>query len=123
MESAWKVRRLHAMIERSVMAWGAPEAGTPPGMDMSRPRAIIAADEPLLREELAELLASLWPELEIVALTGDGIATLRALEQHAPEVMFLDIQMPGMTVRSEARSRRATLTIPLSPLAAAVPAA
>ena len=63
---------------------------------MPRPRAIIAEDEPLLREELAELLGSLWPELDIVAQTGDGIATLREFEAHAPDVLFLDIQMPGL---------------------------
>jgi len=51
----------------------------------------------LLREELAELLGSLWPELDIVAQTGDGIATLREVEAHAPDVLFLDIRMPGMT--------------------------
>lgn len=85
------------------MAGGAPEAGLPPGMDMNRPRAIIAEDEPLLRDELAELLGLLWPELEIVALTGDGIAALRALEQHAPDVLFLDIQMPGLSGLEVAR--------------------
>jgi DNA-binding LytR/AlgR family response regulator len=63
---------------------------------MSRARAVIAEDEPLLREELAELLGSLWPELEVVAEVGDGIATLHALEAHSPQVLFLDIQMPGM---------------------------
>jgi DNA-binding LytR/AlgR family response regulator len=70
---------------------------------MPRPCAIIAEDEPLLREELAELLAALWPELEVVAQTGDGIATLRALEQHAPDVLFLDIEMPGLTGLEVAR--------------------
>src|SRR5204862_4991240 len=68
-----------------------------------RPRAIIAEDEPLLREELAELLESLWPELELVAQTGDGIATLREVEAHAPDVLFLDIQMPGLTGLEVAR--------------------
>jgi DNA-binding LytR/AlgR family response regulator len=62
-----------------------------------RPRAVIAEDEPLLREELAELLGSLWPQLEIAAQAGDGISALRALEAHAPDVLFLDIQMPGLT--------------------------
>jgi DNA-binding LytR/AlgR family response regulator len=62
-----------------------------------RPRAIIAEDEPLLREELVELLGSLWPELQVVAQAGDGIGALRALEAHAPEVLFLDVQMPGLT--------------------------
>jgi len=70
---------------------------------LPRPRAIIAEDEPLLREELAELLGSLWPELEVVAQTGDGIATLREVEAHAPDVLFLDIQMPGLTGLEVAR--------------------
>jgi DNA-binding LytR/AlgR family response regulator len=67
------------------------------------PRAIIAEDEPLLREELAELLASLWPELAVVAETADGIATLQALEKHAPDVLFLDINMPGLSGLEVAR--------------------
>lgn len=70
---------------------------------MSRARAIIAEDEPLLREELAELLASLWTELEIVAQTADGMATLQALERHQPDVLFLDINMPGLTGLEVAR--------------------
>jgi DNA-binding LytR/AlgR family response regulator len=70
---------------------------------VQKPRAIIAEDEPLLREELAELLGSLWPELEIVAQTADGIATLQALETHAPDVLFLDIQMPGLSGLEVAR--------------------
>lgn len=71
--------------------------------DMSAPRAIIAEDEPLLREELAELLAGLWPELEVVSQPGDGIAALRALEEHSPDVLFLDIQMPGLSGLDVAR--------------------
>jgi DNA-binding LytR/AlgR family response regulator len=70
---------------------------------VSRARAIIAEDEPLLRDELAELLASLWSELEIVAQTGDGIATLQALERHRPDILFLDINMPGLTGLEVAR--------------------
>jgi DNA-binding LytR/AlgR family response regulator len=66
-------------------------------------RAIIAEDEPLLREELAELLASLWPELDIVAETADGIATLQALEKHSPDILFLDINMPGLNGLDVAR--------------------
>jgi DNA-binding LytR/AlgR family response regulator len=61
------------------------------------PTALLAEDEPLLRAELREALAALWPELEIVAETGDGVATLRALREHAPDVAFLDITMPLLT--------------------------
>jgi len=62
-----------------------------------RLKAVIAEDEPVLRRELIGLLGRLWPELEIVAEVGDGIEALGALSQHAPDVLFLDIQMPGMT--------------------------
>ena len=57
----------------------------------------------MLREELAELLGQLWPELEIVAQTGDGIATLREVEARAPDVLFLDIEMPRLTGLEVAR--------------------
>jgi DNA-binding LytR/AlgR family response regulator len=66
-------------------------------------RSILAEDEPVLREELAEMLGTLWPELEIVAKVPDGVAALRALEQHHPDVMFLDIQMPGLSGLDVAR--------------------
>jgi len=58
------------------------------------PTAVLAEDEPLLADELAELLQSLWPQLEIVARAGDGVAALNAIEAHQPDVAFLDIHMP-----------------------------
>ena len=61
------------------------------------PTALIAEDEPLLQEELVEALAKLWPELAIVARAGDGCEALRLLALHRPTVLFLDIQMPGLT--------------------------
>ena len=64
---------------------------------MPSPRALIAEDEPVLRDELVELLGQLWPELEIVARVGDGVAALRALDESHPDLMFLDIQMPGLS--------------------------
>lgn len=64
---------------------------------MSRPTAIIAEDEPILREQLQAKLARLWPELEVIASVEDGAAALEALEDRAPDLMFLDIQMPEMT--------------------------
>jgi DNA-binding LytR/AlgR family response regulator len=59
------------------------------------PTAIIAEDEPVLRAQLRELLSAAWPELQIVAAAEDGQQALEALAQHAPDVLFLDIQMPG----------------------------
>jgi DNA-binding LytR/AlgR family response regulator len=61
------------------------------------PTAILAEDEPILREQLEAKLKKLWPELEIIASVEDGAAALEALEDRAPDFMFLDIQMPEMT--------------------------
>src|SRR6187397_114234 len=61
------------------------------------PTAILAEDEPILRTQLEGKLKKLWPELEIIASVEDGAAALEALEDRAPDVMFLDIQMPEMT--------------------------
>jgi len=64
---------------------------------MSGPTAIIAEDEANLRDELRETLAEIWPELEIKAEARDGDEACAALELHRPDIIFLDIQMPGMT--------------------------
>jgi DNA-binding LytR/AlgR family response regulator len=64
---------------------------------MSSPKAIIAEDEPVLGEVLKEMLADVWPELTICAEASDGVQALRALEAHAPDILFLDIEMPGMS--------------------------
>lgn len=61
------------------------------------PTAILAEDEALLRTELREALAALWPELLIVAETADGAATVRAIQQLRPDVAFLDINMPHLS--------------------------
>jgi DNA-binding LytR/AlgR family response regulator len=61
------------------------------------PTAIVAEDEPILRTQLESKLAKLWPELEVIASVEDGAAALEALEDRAPDFMFLDIQMPEMT--------------------------
>ena len=66
---------------------------------MAEPRwtAIIAEDEPLLRQELLDRLAQAWPELDIVAACEDGASAVEALAEHQPDVAFLDIRMPGLT--------------------------
>ena len=61
------------------------------------PRAVIAEDEALLGAGLRDALAALWPNLRICAIVEDGIQTLRALEEHKPDILFLDIQMPGLS--------------------------
>ena len=70
---------------------------------MSMPNAIIAEDEAVLRGELRARLAELWPELVISAEASDGPGATRAFDAHAPDILFLDIQMPGMTGLEVAR--------------------
>jgi DNA-binding LytR/AlgR family response regulator len=65
--------------------------------------AIIAEDERALREDLEGRLASLWPRLKIVASVDGGIEALTRFERDRPDVMFLDIQMPGLTGLEVAR--------------------
>jgi DNA-binding LytR/AlgR family response regulator len=66
--------------------------------------AVIAEDEPVLRGELKDSLTRLWPGLRIVAEAEDGIEALDALERCKPQVMFLDIQMPGLSGLEVARA-------------------
>ena len=61
------------------------------------PTALIAEDEPLMRERLKEKLAQVWPELSIVAEATDGDEALALFDAHAPQIAFLDISMPGRT--------------------------
>jgi DNA-binding LytR/AlgR family response regulator len=71
---------------------------------MNGPGAVIAEDEPLIRREMREMLRQLWPELVILAEVGDGVEALAALERHCPDVVFLDIQMPGLSGLEVAQS-------------------
>jgi len=64
---------------------------------MTGPTALIAEDEPLMRERLKEKLAEAWPELDIVALAADGNQALELLHEWQPQIAFLDIRMPGRT--------------------------
>lgn len=61
------------------------------------PTAIIAEDEPFLRAELRQALSALWPALEIVCEAEDGVSAVKALHEYRPDVLFLDINMPGLT--------------------------
>lgn len=60
-------------------------------------RALIAEDEPLLAQELIDALRAVWPELRIVATAGDGPTALRAFEAERPALLFLDVEMPGLS--------------------------
>jgi DNA-binding LytR/AlgR family response regulator len=63
----------------------------------ARVKALVADDEPLLREALVRMLANVWPELEIVAQARNGRETIDLFETHKPDICFLDVQMPGKT--------------------------
>jgi DNA-binding LytR/AlgR family response regulator len=66
--------------------------------------ALIAEDEGAQRQELRGLLAELWPGLVIVAECEDGLSAIEAMRDHAPDVAFLDIRMPGVSGLEVARS-------------------
>lgn len=72
-------------------------------MNSLAPTAVVAEDELTLRQELIEHLNRLWPELQVVGEAADGIAALRLLDELQPDLMFLDIQMPGATGLEVAR--------------------
>lgn len=65
--------------------------------DENRPTALIAEDEPMLARSLGRLLGEVWPALKIVATVGDGVTATDQALALAPDVLFLDIQMPGRT--------------------------
>jgi DNA-binding LytR/AlgR family response regulator len=59
--------------------------------------ALIAEDEPLLAEALQTELARGWPALRVVAVVGDGESAVAQALAHQPDVLFLDIRMPGLS--------------------------
>ena len=76
-----------------------------------RIRTLIVDDEPLARRGLELRLAG-HADLEIVAQVGDGAAAARAVAEHAPALMFLDVQMPGLDGFAALRA----IPAPLRPL-------
>ena len=71
---------------------------------MTHATALIADDEPLLRDRLRSHLARVWPELEIVAEARNGREAVELFDQHLPQVVFLDVHMPGQNGIDAARS-------------------
>jgi DNA-binding LytR/AlgR family response regulator len=70
---------------------------------MEKVRAVIADDERLMRDQLRMRLAEVWPELEIVAEARNGDEAIAAVAEHRPDLVFLDIRMPGKTGVEAAR--------------------
>jgi two-component system, LytTR family, response regulator len=59
-------------------------------------RTVVVDDEQLAREELCFLLDQI-PGVEVVAQAGDGPEALNVISEHAPDLVMLDVQMPGLT--------------------------
>lgn len=59
------------------------------------PSALIAEDEPVLADALARQLHKLWPPLQVISMASDGPQTYQQALSHLPDILFLDIHMPG----------------------------
>ncbi|WP_310385418.1 LytTR family DNA-binding domain-containing protein [Roseateles sp.] len=78
---------------------------------LNRPTALIADDEPLLRDSLARNLAAAWPELLLLGQARNGREALEMFDQLQPDIVFLDVHMPGLNGIEAARqlARRAQI--------------
>ncbi len=66
-------------------------------MNVAAARAVLADDERLMREQLRARLAEAWPELQLVAEAKNGAEAVALVAEHRPDIVFLDIRMPGLT--------------------------
>jgi DNA-binding LytR/AlgR family response regulator len=82
-----------------------PDALPPPvtAPVTSAPRAVLADDERLMRDQLRARLAEVWPALQIVGEARNGLEAVQLVDELRPEVVFLDIRMPGLTGVDAAR--------------------
>jgi len=64
---------------------------------MTHATGLIAEDEPLLADALQSELLRLWPELRVTGRAGDGLRAVQLAVQQLPDVVFLDIRMPGQS--------------------------
>jgi len=75
-----------------------------PTPDAAAPvRGVIADDERLMRDQLKARLAEVWPELQIVGEAKNGLEAVELVAQQHPDVVFLDIRMPGLSGVDAAR--------------------
>jgi DNA-binding LytR/AlgR family response regulator len=79
------------------------DSSAPARASPAAPRAVLADDERLMRDQLRTRLVEVWPELQIVAEARNGLEAVELVEQHRPDIVFLDIRMPGLSGVDAAR--------------------
>lgn len=75
-------------------------------------KSLIVDDEPDARARLGRLLKS-YPDISIAGEAQDGLEALEKIEQLLPDLLFLDIQMPGLTGFEVVRSIPSKIPLPL----------
>lgn len=112
-------RSFSTMWPREAVRWKYPSPTPPAPLRPQNPklrlkiRTLIIDDEPLARERIRSLLSE-EADFEILAECGDGPTAVAAIRQHEPDLIFLDVQMPGMNgfeVLGELRNARMPLVI------------
>ena len=75
-----------------------------PSSTSAAPTAVIADDERLMREQIIDRLKEAWPELQIVGEASNGNEAIAIVQSEEPDIVFLDIRMPGMDGIQAARA-------------------
>ena len=78
-------------------------SSTTPSSAADPVRGVIADDERLMRDQLKARLSEVWPELQIVGEAKNGLEAVDLVARHHPDVVFLDIRMPGLSGVDAAR--------------------
>jgi DNA-binding LytR/AlgR family response regulator len=73
-------------------------------MTTTPPTALVADDEPLLRQQLTRMLAAAWPALRVIVQARNGREALEQFEARRPDICFLDIHMPSLSGVDVARA-------------------
>src|SRR6202165_5772350 len=68
----------------------------PPSFAPTAPTAVVADDESLMRDQIIASLKQAWPELVIVGEASNGREAVAMVQSLEPDIVFLDISMPGM---------------------------
>ena len=76
----------------------------PASFASAAPSAVVADDERLMREQIIDRLKEAWPELSIVGEASNGSEAIAMVESLKPDIVFLDISMPGMDGIEAART-------------------